>query len=98
MILRIIVLEPVADELTEATHYYNNIQYGLGLKLLDEWESSIRKIQQSPEGYQKKYKNYRQVLLNKFPYLIVYSIDKTTIIVSRFINVRKHPKKRYLKQ
>ena len=33
MNLRLIVLEPVADELAEATLYYNNLQSGLGFRL-----------------------------------------------------------------
>lgn len=95
---RLIVLDPVADEVAEAAVYYDSQQPGLGLALLDEWERALVKIQRAPEGYQKKVKNFRQALLDRFPYLIVFLIEDSTIFVNRFINVRRHPGKRYAKR
>jgi hypothetical protein len=54
---RLIILDPVSDELAEAASYYNSQQFGLGMALLDEWENTLLRIQRAPEGYQKKVKN-----------------------------------------
>lgn len=95
---RLVILEPVSDELADAALYYDNQEPGLGIALLDEWEKTLVKIQLAPEGYQKKVKNLRLALLERFPYLVVFSIEDSTISINRFINVRRHPGKRYAKR
>ncbi len=94
---KIIVLEPVADELAEAAIYYDSKQSGLGVDLIDEWDKALSHIQRAPDGYQKKRKNFRQALLDRFPYLVIFEIDNFDIIITRFINAQMHPKKRYKK-
>lgn len=68
------------------------------MKLFKDWEQAVQDILESPEGFQKQRKNFRQILLKNFPYIIVYEILDSDIIIYRFINAKKHPKKRYTKR
>lgn len=77
--------------------YYEELQLSLGVALVDEFESALTKIHVNPEGYEKKYKNFRQAMLNRFPYLVLFEIDGKHIVIYRFINARRHPQKRYTK-
>ncbi len=95
---RVIVLEPAAEELVDAAMYYDSKQTGLGIALLEEWDESLIQIQRSPEGYQKKKKNFRQARLNRFPYLIIFEIEGSDIFINSFIDARRHPNKRYAKK
>lgn len=95
---KLIILDPVSDEVADAAMFYENRQSGLGVALVDEWEKTLARIQRAPEGYQTKVKNLRQAMLDRFPYLIVFIIEDSTIFINRFINVRRHPGKRYGKR
>jgi len=93
----LIILDEVYKELNESALYYEEQQFSLGEALLDEFESALIKIHVNPEGYEKKYKNFRQAMLNRFPYLVLFEIDEEHIVIYRFINARRHPQKRYTK-
>lgn len=94
----LIILETAKDDLREAAIYYNEQRQGLGLELLNEWDQALVRIQRAPEGFEKKRKHFRQAMLERFPYLIIFEVEPTEIIIYSFINVRRHPKKRYTKR
>lgn len=95
---KLFIHEEVYYEVEEAVLYYQQQQAGLGLELLEEWENAVNRVLSNPEGYEKKRKQFRQVLLKRFPYIAVYEIVETTIVFQKFINVKKHPGKRYSKK
>lgn len=92
------ILEEVYKEIDEAGDYYFLQQPGLEMKLFKDWEQAVQDILESPEGFQKQRKNFRQILLKNFPYIIVYEILDSYIIIYRFINAKKHPIKRYTRR
>jgi hypothetical protein len=94
----LIVYNNVADEVESAALYYESRQGGLGLRFLNDWEKALSVLENHPLGYQKKYKTFRQIQLQKFPYLIMYEIDGDNILVYRIINAKRHPNKRFNKK
>jgi hypothetical protein len=94
----LIILASAMEELRAAALYYNDQKPGLGLELLNEWDRALIRIQRTPEGFGRKRKNFRQAMLERFPYLIIFEVELTQITVYKFINVRRHPKKRYTKR
>jgi plasmid stabilization system protein ParE len=59
----------------------------------------LRLICEKPQQYRNTYKNFRESLLKKYPFYIIYFIDegnKTVIIVSIFHH-KRNPAKKYLK-
>lgn len=91
----IVVLEQVYEELNSAAIYYEERSVNLGKALIDEWEKAVECIQKNPEAYEKKYKKFRQGMLERFPYLIMFELEDTKIVIYQFIHARRHPKKRY---
>jgi hypothetical protein len=84
-------------ELTSIFSYYDSISNNLGDKFLDSWELAIKKVCKNPLGFEIKHKKFRQALISKFPYLIIFEIHDNAIVVYAIIHAKKHPVKRYKK-
>ena len=95
MIYTLQIHENVFWEVKDAVDYYDFIQEGLGRKLISDWEATLLLISKYPLSFQTTQRNYRQILLQKFPYLINYEVEGSKINVYKFINAKKHPSKRY---
>jgi hypothetical protein len=82
-------------ELTHIFSYYDSISVNLGNKFLDNWEFAIREVCKNPLGYEIKKKNFRQTLIPKFPYLVIFEVNNNSNIVYAIIHAKKHLVKRY---
>lgn len=91
----ITVLAEVSEEVNEASLYYEKLQAGLGIRLIDDWDDALSPILKSPHGYQKHKRHYRYIQLRRFPYTVIYEVHLSLIVVYRLIHVKKHPRKRY---
>jgi hypothetical protein len=95
---KLIEVKPSAlNQLSEAYLWYEKQLLGLGEDFLDEWESVANHLEFNAETYQKKYKDFRQALLKRFPFVVVYEIDKNKIIVYNIINTKRSVRKRFKK-
>lgn len=83
------------EGVTEAFLYYEDKQEGLGERFLRSWEKHLESLQSDPARYQKRYKEFRQLLIKPYPYLIIYEIEQTTIVIYKVIYAGKHPRKLY---
>ncbi len=86
-------------ELIEAWTWYEDKQPGLGDRFKQQVYNCIDKIEREPERYQESKKNYRQVSVKIFPYLIIYRIHKRkkVIAIVSIFHTRRHPKNKYRK-
>lgn len=91
----LIILDEIYIEIENAACYYNDLQEGLGLKLVSRWEESVAIIIRNPFAYQKHKKQYRLVQISDFPFVIVYEVTEKDIIIYRFIHSKKNPVKRF---
>lgn len=89
------VLEEVYEEINEASLYYEALQKGLGGRFLDHWEEALAFVVKNPSAYQKHQKHYRYIQLRHFPYLVIYEVRSSVIVIYRVIHAKKHPRKRY---
>ena len=83
------------EEVAESFKYYESVQRGLGLKFLDCVEITLTSISKHPELFAKKHQNFRIALIKPFPYLVIFEVNKSSVIVYQIINAKKHPSKRY---
>jgi hypothetical protein len=68
-----VVFVPGAElEFEQARLWYEKQQSGLGMKFAIEVDAAIERIRQSPEMYARVRKEYRRVILKRFPYAIYY--------------------------
>lgn len=79
----------------DAFLYYEDQQEKLGDRFLDKMELLLNDISRHPKLYPEKYKQFRQALIKPFPYLIIFEIIQSKIIVYKVILAKRNPKKFY---
>lgn len=94
-----IIITPEAEkDLDEAFEWYEDNSPGLGIDFLNCVDESLKIIGDTPDIYQKVYKNIRRALTHRFPYGIFYIIEEGMIIVLAIFHAKRDPKiwkKRY---
>lgn len=92
------VKETADKDVVKAVRHYESKQEGLGVRFLNSWEQTLELLKHDPNIYQKKYKNFRQILIKPFPYHIIYEVEQSTIVVYKVPYGGRHPRKRYTKK
>jgi len=78
-------------ELFEAAEYYEEQVVGLGEGFIDEIEKVLEVIEQQPSSGTKITNTERRFLASRFPYGIIYSVDKDHITIFAVMNLRRKP-------
>lgn len=79
----------------EAYNWYEKQKIGLGEEFLSELDVCYKKIQKTPAFFGKIEKNYRQVRLKRFPYLIVYEIMEKDVVVFAVFHTSRNPDNKF---
>lgn len=90
-------INQVYVEIDEAYDHYEDLQAGLGIRLLNAVEQAKQDILSNPLGYQIKYDNYRTRIASPFPYVLVYEVTNKEIIVYQFFCSVDDPAKQFKK-
>ena len=94
-----IVLQPGAeDDISDAYHWYEDQQAGLGELFLKELVIFYKKLEQNSEIFSKATKRYRQAILDRFPYVIIYEIVKTEVQIYSVFHTSRNPKEKFKKR
>ncbi len=78
------LLPVVRQDLQAAKRWYNGQQPDLGAQFKSEVNKEIDYIGEFPQHYQRKYKQLRQSLVNRFPYAIFYLVEEEKRLVVIF--------------
>ena len=86
-------------ELEDATLWYENRSEGLGSRLFAAVNKRVQEIAHYPTRYPIKHKDYREVGIEIFPFIIVYQVFETnqTILITYIFHNKQSPKKKYLR-
>lgn len=97
MSFRIEYLPKAQTELVETWKWYEDKQMGLGDKFKSNIDNCIRTIEQNPERYPERKKNYRESMVKTFPYLIIYRLNKRkkVIAIVSIFHTRRSPRRKY---
>ena len=83
---------PIAKlELDDAIEYYELQLEGLGKRYKEEVRSSLKRISIFPIAWTLIRPNIRKCVMHKFPYNILYSIDKNTILIIAIAHHHRQP-------
>lgn len=94
-----VVLQPGAEEdIDNAYNWYESQQAGLGEQLLNELASYYKKLAQNPEAFSKANKRFRQAILPRFPYVIIYEIELVQVVVYSVFHTSRSPGKKFRKK
>ena len=92
MIYRLIVKDEAIQDMTEGFAWYEDKRVGLGVEFLNEVDEYFNKIAQNPEQYQS-HQSQRIAIMFRFPYKIVFEIEKEIIVIYSVYHDKRDPEK-----
>jgi plasmid stabilization system protein ParE len=84
------LVRPEAErDLAAARDWYDQQRAGLGDEFLDEVAVAMRELDRDPERARLYYRNFRRVLLHRFPYKIFYQVIGRRVVVFRVLHAKQ---------
>lgn len=93
-LLQIEVTHIARIQMHDALDFYNSKQRNLGKKFLTEIDNTLNSILLSPHGFKVIYQNKHQATMAKFPFVIIYEIIESKIVVMSIFHTSKNPTKK----
>jgi len=93
MVFKLKISSRASLEISEAISWYETQQLFLGESFLKDVYQNLERITSNPHQF-KKSKDFRHVLLNRFPFVIVYQVKNEIILVLSVFNTHQHPSKK----
>jgi plasmid stabilization system protein ParE len=90
----LIIKEEASLEIIESYLFYESKSIGLGERFLNNIDLYFDRIQNSPEHYQIKRKPYREAFIKKFPFVIVYEVLESEVIVYAVFHSSRNPEEK----
>ena len=89
-----VIIRPRAEaDLQEARQWYERQRPGLGKELVDEVRRAMRSLCEQPERRPFYHRDFRRLLLRRFPYKLFYLTESDRVIVFRILHVKQdHPR------
>ena len=78
-------------ELTQATHFYELRENGLGATFLNEIEATIERILQHPAAWHQLSPRTRRCRTHRFPFGLIYQIRAHEILITSVMDLRRDP-------
>jgi len=84
-------------EFREASNWYRDKSEQAAINFFAAVNDSVDIILKQPDRFRKTYKNFRETLVKKYPYTIVYIFDheNNMIIISSIFHQKRGPKTKY---
>ncbi len=79
------------SDLQNGIDYYNDCQMGLGNRFPETIGKAFKKIQRSPLATSISHGQVRYRVVDKFPYVVLYTIEQDQIQVLRIFNTHREP-------
>ena len=89
--MKVNILKVAQSEFLDAKEYYEIERSGLGKIFEKEIRQGIEKIKKFPEAWSVERPEIRRFILHKFPYKILYSIQKDEILILAFAHSHRKP-------
>jgi plasmid stabilization system protein ParE len=84
-------LSEAADEVEEATVFYENRVTGLGVRFREEFENTCTSIVRDPLLWRKRDGGFRRVNFRGFPYYVAYLMRGDHIYIVAVAHASRHP-------
>lgn len=86
---QVLVRSEAEQDLAAARDWYEHRRPGLGFEFLDEVALALRELEQAPEQPRLYYRNFRRVLLRRFPYKVFYQVIGPRIVIFRVLHAKQ---------
>lgn len=86
--------ETAAREVRKSFGWYEKQMTGLGERFVDVVDKTIGFIVMNPEGYPEKHPPFREIRMDKFPFVIIYDYNKESLQIDilRVFHTHRNPK------
>jgi hypothetical protein len=81
----------------KAYKWYEEQQPGLGDLFLKELDNCYNKIESWLALYAKINRNFRQIILRTFPYVVVFEILEEDVIIYAVFHTSRSPRRKFIK-
>jgi toxin ParE1/3/4 len=81
------------EDISISIEWYEKQLQGLGLDFLECVEDALKRISNNPNIYAQHHKQFRRILLRKFPFSVFFSIEPNEIVIHAVFDNRKNPEK-----
>ena len=88
---RISIEEDAEFDIAEGYDWYLKISRRVSDSFLDQIKHTINYLEENPFLFQFVYKDYRQVPVKKFPFVILYKTDLDTVKIYRVFPTNMNP-------
>ena len=87
---RLLLVRPKAeDDLAAALDWYEQRRAGLGGEFLDEIARAFIELEREPEQPRLYYRDFRRVLLRRFPYKVFYQVIGSRVVIFRVLHAKQ---------
>lgn len=94
MAFRVSVSEEARNDILKASSWYESEQKGLGGRFLLIIGRQIKYLSNFPEAFPMKKDNFRELVVNEFPYVIIYTFQDNLIRIFAVFNTSRNPTKK----
>ena len=91
MVYKTVLTSRAELEIEDAVDWYESRQVNLGFRFLEELKSHILQIAKSPLRYPKKYNAFRELQMRKFPFVVIFQLMDTQIVIYSVFNTYRNP-------
>lgn len=95
---KLIILENAVSELEKAKEYYNQQIQELGVEFEEEIYSVLDLIKVNPLLFPIKFAHIHEAVIKRFPFVINYEIDDSSVIILSIFHTKQNPKKKIKKK
>ncbi|QEK51961.1 type II toxin-antitoxin system RelE/ParE family toxin [Pedobacter aquae] len=91
---KVLLTKKSRKEFLDAFCWYQEQKLGLGDDFKTEIYKHLNLISENPKHYPKKIRELRELVVKKFPFIIIYSIDETSriIYIASIFHFKRNPK------
>lgn len=80
-----------SSEFLAAIQYYEDCRPKLGKRFRDAVKDAVRKVCESPLSYRVVRKPFRKCLVQRFPYSIIYAVERDHILIIAVAHAKRRP-------
>jgi len=88
---KIVFLQAAENEMLATAEYYESKATGLGTNFLSTIQQSLEGIATNPKAAPVIRDNIRRRIVHRFPYGVLYKIDRYKIVVVAVMHLRRKP-------
>ncbi len=88
----LLIKQEAREEIIDAYKWYESKQRNLGVRFIDTLDVYFNRIETTPKTFPKVLNTIRQSTIKEFPFIIMFEIEKNSIIVYAVFNTNQNPK------